>query len=298
MTTIEIKHHGCADIYDSPPVKKAAWLWDGFFRSGLPAVLAGHGEAGKGILMEQLFAHIPSGKPLFGRAVGQGRALYISAEDDMEELRARLYDISMQEGIEAEDLANLELRSTLDMGVPPALLDANMRPTQLLNAVRDYCRSYPDIVAVGLDTISAFAPAGIELKSNSSAVTQYISTVATYCKPAATIFTAHLTKPAKRVTSRPTIDDVRDSSAIVSSARSVMILHQGGLTLDKCNSRYRTEEPILKTEIFNLCIQNNSGFTNGTWRHVNTTDLSETRTVPAGRIDNPDKNAWREHNGD
>jgi archaellum biogenesis ATPase FlaH len=305
---VMIDDRGCEDIYDHPPAKFADWMWDGYIRSGTTAVLVGYPEVGKGILTEQFAAHVAAGIPMFGRAMKKGRVLYVSAEDDEEELRSRMADIGKQVGLTKEDLRLIELKSTLDMGVAPALLCGKMQPTELLLGIRDYCRRHADIVLVVLDTFSAFAPLGADMKSGSGQMTGYVATVGAFCQPAAVMFTHHPTKPERgNKLKRPTIHDVRDSSAIIGSVRSVMILGSDGLTLDKCNARRRTENPMTM-ELLPLHISSDVGCSNGIWRTKGASkvrcsgSIEETKTttgssttstpVPSREAENVDDDIW------
>jgi RecA-family ATPase len=252
-SVLKIEHRGCGDIYSNPPLKYAKWLLDAYIRERVIAIVAGHGESGKGIFCEQLAACVASKTPFLGKKVQKGKVLFLSAEDDEEELRARLYDIAKSLGIKEERLSNLEIRSTVDLQVAPSLFNEKLQPTALLQALIDYCNENTPALLV-LDTFSAFGPVGDVTQS--SIVTKFMTTLAA-CLPTTILFTLHLRKPTgKGKERRPDQHDIRDSSAIVSSSRSALILFNDCLTLPKCNGRHRTPNPVGKMDELHMTIEN------------------------------------------
>jgi RecA-family ATPase len=223
------------------------------------------------MLVSGLALAIAAEADFLGHPTKQGKVLIVSAEDDREEMIARLHDIADAMGL-SEDIIknNIYVFSTCDAGVGPSLLDKNMNPTELLNEIRrmvDLLK--PELVII--DTLAAMAPAGANL-IDATAATQYICNVVAGLKPTdgstgpAVLFTHHLRKPGKDGgDSRPTIHDVRDSGAIVGSMRAVMILHKDTLTLDKCNGRMRVEPEyrISKNDAFQLEWKSAPGCLNG-----------------------------------
>ncbi|MEI6827936.1 MAG: AAA family ATPase [Desulfuromonadales bacterium] len=252
-SVLKIVHRGCGDIFSNPPPKYAKWLLDAYIRERVIAIVAGHGESGKGIFCEQLAACVASKTNFLGREVQEGKVLFLSAEDDEEEQRARLFDIAKSLGIKEEQLSNLEIRSTVDMQVAPTLFDDRMQPTVLLQALIDYCNENTPALLV-LDTFSAFGPVGDVTQS--SIVTKFMTTLAAYL-PTTILFTLHLRKPnGKGKEKRPDQHDIRDSSAIVSSSRSALILFNDCLTLPKCNGRHRAKQPVRKQDELHMTIEN------------------------------------------
>jgi RecA-family ATPase len=253
MSKLVIEHRGSSDIHSNPPKKYASWLLDGYIREKVIALLAGHGESGKGIFSEQLATCIASGETFLGRQVKQGKVLYLSAEDDEEEMRARLFDIAKSLNISPERLADLEIRSTVDMQVAPALFDEKLQPTELLQALIDYCTEHKPVLIV-IDTFSAFGPIGDI--SSSTVTTKFMTTLMAYLNTTI-LFTLHLRKPdSKSKERRPDQHDIRDSSAIVSSSRAALILYKNCLTLPKCNGRRRTPNPVGKDDELHMEIRN------------------------------------------
>ncbi len=266
---LKIEHRGAGNTQRPPQIAK--WLWDGMIREGGPSMLAGYGESGKGILAMMLALSTAAGRTLYDRKVNgglPGTVLFISAEDDEEELAARMYDLTEAMSIPKSALLNIELRSTIDMQVAPSLFDKQIHPTGLLSAIKDYCQAHKPALIV-LDTLAAFAPAGVEMQAGSAAATQYITATTAMLHPATILWPSHLRKPSTgkgkegETAARPTIFDVRDSSALVNSMRSVLILANQQLSLDKCNGRRRCEKPITADTLFTLRWEAAEGCSNG-----------------------------------
>lgn len=91
------------------PVRK--WLVDGLVPSGTVTLLGGDGGTGKSLVALQLAASTVLSRPWLGLSVEPGNALYISAEDDRDELHRRLADICHAEGVALSDLTKLTIRS-------------------------------------------------------------------------------------------------------------------------------------------------------------------------------------------
>lgn len=87
------------------------WLVRGLIPSGTVTLLTGDGGTGKSLVALQLAAACALGKQWLGRGVSAGQALFVSAEDDEDELHRRLNDILEAEGMGFADLDRLTLRS-------------------------------------------------------------------------------------------------------------------------------------------------------------------------------------------
>ena len=240
------------------PSPYADWLVDGIISRSKPVILAGIGEGGKGMLLSTLSCCLAAGEPFCGRPTRQGKVIFISAEDDANDLLSRIRDVAAAMGLEEKwVLDNIIIASTASSGIAPALFDKDMKPTQILYDVADVVeREQPVLVIV--DTLAACAPSKIDMKDSSQA-TQYICGTMAMLSPEhgitpTVIFSHHFRKPERGNNARPTLNDVRDSSGIVGSARAVLLLHNNQLSLDKCNDRFRVdpEYRVLKTDLLQL----------------------------------------------
>lgn len=105
------------------------WLVDGLVPIGTVTMLSGDGGVGKSLLALQLAAAVALGTRWVGQPVTAGRALFISAEDDRDELHRRLADVAVGAGSTLRDLDRLTVRS---LAGEDALL-AGLTPDKLLH---------------------------------------------------------------------------------------------------------------------------------------------------------------------
>jgi RecA-family ATPase len=96
---------------DGQPVPPREWLVPDLIPHRNVTLLGGDGGAGKSLLALQLAMAVVAGKPWIGRAVTQGPALLLSAEDDHDELHRRLADITRAAGVRFADLGAMTIRS-------------------------------------------------------------------------------------------------------------------------------------------------------------------------------------------
>lgn len=96
---------------DGRSVPPREWLVDGLVPSRTVTLFGGDGGTGKSLLALQLAVAVAGNTSWIGRAVTQGRAIFLSAEDDDDELHRRLDDILRAEGRSYDALAGLTLRS-------------------------------------------------------------------------------------------------------------------------------------------------------------------------------------------
>jgi len=84
------------------PVRK--WRLEGLIPEGQATLLTGAGAAGKSLASQQLATCIAMGIPFIGTQVHQSPALYITCEDDAEELHRRQASICVSLGIGMDEL--------------------------------------------------------------------------------------------------------------------------------------------------------------------------------------------------
>lgn len=118
-------------------------------------LLNGDGGVGKSLLALQLAVAVASGTPWIGLTVATGPVIYLSAEDDRDELHMRLVEICTAEGV---DLAGLHTLYTVPMAGKNAVLaqeqrNGGMRPTDLFDELeREVAARSP--VLVTLDNLA------------------------------------------------------------------------------------------------------------------------------------------------
>lgn len=125
------------------PVPDRKWLVHDLIPSGTVTLLGGDGGTGKSLLALQLAAAVATSTGWLGRGVLGGNAVFLSAEDDRDELHRRLADVVRASGLAWKDLGNLDLCS---MAGEDALLATIPAPGAPLAKTRLY-----DVIAAKLE---------------------------------------------------------------------------------------------------------------------------------------------------
>lgn len=93
------------------PVPARQWLVHGLVPQKTVTLFSGDGGTGKSLLALQLAVAVAADTGWIGKGVTPGRAIYLSAEDDDEELHRRLDDILNADRRSYSDLQGLTIRS-------------------------------------------------------------------------------------------------------------------------------------------------------------------------------------------
>lgn len=110
------------------------WVVPDLIPAGTATTIDGDGGVGKSTLALQLAAAVVAGKTWLSRSVLAGRALYLSAEDDVSELHRRLGDICTHYDIGLGDLGDLKIWPLAGLGAELVATDDRGRkaaPTAL-----------------------------------------------------------------------------------------------------------------------------------------------------------------------
>lgn len=92
-------------------VKPREWLVQGLVPTKTVTLFSGDGGTGKSLLALQLAVAVAAQTAWIGKTVNTGGVIYLSAEDDDDELHRRVDDILRAEGRGYDDLSGLTLRS-------------------------------------------------------------------------------------------------------------------------------------------------------------------------------------------
>ena len=101
----------CAADLHGKPVPIRQWLVPDLVPAGTVTTLNGDGGTGKSLVALQLAVSTALGRSWMGQSVTGGGALFISAEDDRDEIHRRVADVAAAEGVGLADLDKLTLRS-------------------------------------------------------------------------------------------------------------------------------------------------------------------------------------------
>ncbi len=138
----------------TPPARE--WLVEGLIPENQVTMLGGDGGVGKSLLAIQLAMAAASGCDWVGNPVKQGNTIYISAEDDKDELHRRVAAISEGSGIDLATLPNLIMRSLAGEDALLAIADARsstLQTTELFAELNQFIQQSQARLLV-LDTLA------------------------------------------------------------------------------------------------------------------------------------------------
>jgi RecA-family ATPase len=121
------------------------------------SMLGGEGAIGKSLLLMQLIGAVVLGKDWIGTMPKQGRALYMSCEEDDDEVNRRMEDVARHLGATRQDMIDAGLRFLSFAGEDAVLAQPDragiMRPTPLFERLRrDAFEQRPTLIV--LDTVA------------------------------------------------------------------------------------------------------------------------------------------------
>lgn len=144
-----------ASALDGLEVPERPWLVDSLVPKKTVTSLAGDGGVGKSLLALQLAASVASGKSWLNNPVQCGAVLFLSAEDDQDELHRRTSDVARGMSLSLADLNDLHIRSLAgeDAVLAAAAANSQMQATPLFKEVWNYVEEIkPELVI--LDTLA------------------------------------------------------------------------------------------------------------------------------------------------
>ena len=136
---------------EGQPVPERRWMVQDMIPAGAPTLLGGEGAAGKSVIGLQLCAAMATGKEWLGTMPTPGRSLYLSAEDDVDELHRRLDRIRKFHAAGFADLGKMRL---VDLVGENAVLGSQDRsgliePTEMYRMVMSEISVFkPDLVLI------------------------------------------------------------------------------------------------------------------------------------------------------
>lgn len=138
------------------PVAPREWLVPALVPARTVTMLGGDGGTGKSLLALQLAVATATGRDWIGREVKAGKVMFLSAEDDADELHRRFADILATEDVDFTELRDLHVTSLAGRDALLAVQDRTtgaLIPTPLLGALdAQIARIGPALVV--LDTLA------------------------------------------------------------------------------------------------------------------------------------------------
>jgi RecA-family ATPase len=113
ITPVELPVFDASELADQP-IPPREWHVADVLPAKQVSLLYGDGGTGKSLLAAQLAASTVLGRPWIGIDVRQGDVLFLTAEDDRDEVHRRLADIVRAEGVTLADLRGLAVCSLAD----------------------------------------------------------------------------------------------------------------------------------------------------------------------------------------
>ena len=144
-----------ATCFDGLAIPAQKWLAADLIPARNVTLLYGDGGTGKSLLSLQLAFCVAVGVPWLGVDVGKGRALYLSAEDEKEEIHRRLASVASGSGFMFDELGDLHIKSLAGHDAVLAAPDAKqmLRPTPLFGILKnEVLRLRPALLV--LDTLA------------------------------------------------------------------------------------------------------------------------------------------------
>jgi len=145
-----------ADKLKARLLRARLFNFSGLVPVGVVTLLGGEGGGGKSLLGLQACVATAIGKPWLGRDPLKGRALYLSAEDDVDEVHRRLGDLCTHYEVGIEDLADLKVWPYADLDALLAVSDDRGRAvvtTPLWDDLQAEIRAWKPVLIV-LDSLA------------------------------------------------------------------------------------------------------------------------------------------------
>ncbi|MBS7698687.1 MULTISPECIES: AAA family ATPase [unclassified Chelatococcus] len=131
-----------ADIMNRAALPRS-WIVPELIPDRTVSSIGGDGGLGKSQIALQLAVAVATGRPWLGMEVAAGPALYLSAEDPIDEIRRRLDCISRRHKIERDDLSGLHILDQSSGSSVLAIPDrGELKPTPLFEELKAFCDTF------------------------------------------------------------------------------------------------------------------------------------------------------------
>lgn len=212
--------------YLAAPAPQRRYVISDLLPAGIVALLAAPGGAGKSQLILQLLVSVALGIPWLGSRIPEpGRAIYLAAEDDEDELHRRTHSIvSHLERTEPVDRDALADRLYVVSRAADANLltrsspDGEVVPTELVDRLIETARSIPDLRIIVIDPISRFRGGNANHEEDATRFVEALERIRA-ATGATVMGTAHVNKAGVRAGGGQEV--LRGSTALVDGVRWV-----------------------------------------------------------------------------
>jgi len=226
------------DMQFTRKAKPRQWLVDETIPLGCCSILAAMGDSGKGFMVldlclsvsEPVRSLVMGGAQAFGHDVAaHGVAVYITAEDDHEEILRRLENIDPTGSRRKSAGKNLIIVPLPNAGGPvPLVVNAKNGPeaTIFFNEIRQQLLAIPNVKLIVFDPMASFIMADINNDPASGAFTTGLMSSLAHETGATVMFCHHMKKAdtSKGMSPEKVRELIRGTSAIVDGVRSVYAL--------------------------------------------------------------------------
>lgn len=154
---LDLPHHGAAQ-FAARPLTARQWIVEPLIPVGETTLVYGPGAAGKSLLLLQLCIAMASGKPWLGTPVPTARVLFMTCEDDPDEINRRAAAVLASYGAGWSDCSDRFAVVAMRESEAPAVLavaarDGTLTPTPTYEALKRRVAAYrPDVVVI--DTLA------------------------------------------------------------------------------------------------------------------------------------------------
>lgn len=145
-----------ADLAGKPPPPRQEHV-EGMIPAGNVTLLGGDGGTGKSLLALQLAVATASRSQWIGLPVAGGCALFLTAEDEIDEVHRRLASICALQGLDMEGLADLDIVSLAGRDALLSVADGRagtMKATPLFAEIERHVDAHGSYALIVLDTLA------------------------------------------------------------------------------------------------------------------------------------------------
>lgn len=147
----------CAADLAGKPIPPRQEHVEGMIPAGNVTLLYGDGGTGKSLLALQLAVATAAGSQWIGLPVARGSTLFLTAEDEVDEVHRRLASICALEGLELAEMSDLDITSLAGKDAVLSVADSRagtMKETPLFAELERWIEGHGNYTLIVLDTLA------------------------------------------------------------------------------------------------------------------------------------------------